>query len=100
MFGLANHRELLPGVGFVWMLATNGLSGIIRDFIRQTPLYLTLFHRSYPVLGNYVDERNEVHIRWLKRVGFTVIKRHPHFGFEQRPFLEVVKVCAESQQPP
>ncbi len=90
MFGLAHH-EALPGVGLVWMVATDALPTIIRDFVRQTPLYLSLFHSSYRVLGNFVDERNAVHIKWLKRVGFTFINRHPKFGFEGRPFLEFCK---------
>jgi hypothetical protein len=33
-----------------------------------------------------------VHIRWLKWMGCTFIKRHSTYGVEQRPFLEFVRL--------
>lgn len=87
-----------PELGYVWLLATPDLPKITRDFVRQTPAVLAQFHKRYPVLTNLVDERNAVHIRWLQRVGFTFINRHPQAGFEQRPFLEFIKLCADPLQ--
>lgn len=98
MFGVAPSGE--PNVGRPWLLASPKLPEIKREFIEQTPKYIDLFHTRYPLLSNLVDERNALHIRWLKRVGFVFIKRHPHAGVEQRPFLEFVKLCVPSLQSP
>lgn len=98
IFGVC-HRHELPGIGLVWMLATNELPTIVRELVRQTPLWLNAFHASYPVLGNVVDARNELHIKWIKRVGFTFINRHLNFGHEGREFLEFVKVSDKCATP-
>lgn len=77
-----------PGYGAVWMVGTDRFPKLARTLCRQTPLWLDRWLRLYPVIGNYVDERNTVHVRWLSRVGFTFTARHPVFGYEGRPFLE------------
>jgi hypothetical protein len=54
--------------------------------------------RSYTLIGNVIDERNRVHLRWLKWMGFTFVQRIPEYGVQHRPFLEFIKICATQSQ--
>lgn len=94
MFGVAPSTDLLAGL--VWMLGSDGLTAIGREFLRQSRYWVHALHLNYPVLTNVTDERNKLHHRWLKWCGFTFIHRHPALGVEGRPFLEFVRIkkCA------
>lgn len=78
----------------VWLVGSDALTTppLRRQFLVEGKLYLEALHRYRPLLWNYVDERNSLHIRWLKWMGFSFINRHPEYGVEKRPFLEFVKV--------
>ena len=80
--------------GAVWLLGTDELTAppLRRQFLTESRAYLDRLHDFRPLLFNYVDERNTLHIRWLKWVGCTFINRHEKYGFEQRPFLEFVRI--------
>ena len=41
---------------------------------------------------NYVDERNTTSIRWLKHLGFVLIKRIEDYGVGKKPFYEFVRI--------
>jgi len=81
-----------PQAGCVWMLATTDLEKHQISFLRRSKPWLETWHQQYPVLFNCVDERNQLHIKWLQWLGFTFIRRHPEWGFERRPFLEFVRL--------
>ncbi len=89
MFG---SGEVEPGVGAVWLLGTDGIHDISRQFLRESKHWLEQLHDNYEMLFNYVDERNTVHIKWLKWLGFKFINRHEQFGVENRPFFEFVRI--------
>ena len=89
MFG---SGEVEPGVGAVWLLGTDGIHDISRQFLRESKHWLEQLHDKYEMLFNYVDERNTVHIKWLKWLGFKFINRHKQFGVENRPFFEFVRI--------
>jgi len=80
------------GAGAVWMLSTDAIEDYAVSFLRQCKGVLAEWNRIYPVLFNYVDARNELHVKWLKWMGFTFIKRHEHFGVEGVPFYEFVRI--------
>ena len=81
-----------PEVGAIWMLASNGLQAIHRQFARQCRSEIDQIAEGYRLIFNFTDARNSLHHRWLQWSGFTIIKRHERYGHEQRPFLEFVKV--------
>lgn len=81
---------VVPGI--IWMLATTGIHDHQMSFLRASRRWLDRWHEDFPLMGNCVDERNTVHIRWLRWLGFTFINRHPQYGHEQRPFLEFVRL--------
>lgn len=80
------------GLGGVWLLGTDSLAKDGFRFARFCTQYIEALHEQFPVLFNYVDERNALHIRWLRWAGFTFVNRHEHFGAEQRPFYEFVRM--------
>lgn len=81
-----------PDLGLVWMVATNRFSSLHRQFLRGCRWGLQRVGHGYKALYNYTDARNTVHHRWLKWCGFTIIKEHPNFGVEGRPFYEFVRL--------
>lgn len=90
MFGVGHIDN---GVGKVWFLMSNKLLQKYKiKFIRESKKWLAEMHQSYPLLFNYVHEKNEVHVRWLKWMGFTFINRHKAFGAGREPFLQFIKV--------
>ena len=48
--------------------------------------------RRYPLLFNTVAEFQYAHIRWLRWMGFTFIRRWPHYGHAETPFLEFARL--------
>lgn len=81
-----------PEAGFVWMLGTDAIENFSIPFLRHARGYLDAFHDIYPLLHNYVDARNTVHIRWLKWMGCTFIQTRPRMGVQGRPFHEFVRI--------
>lgn len=81
-----------PLRGVVWAVATNRVIHHRISFLRRSVPWVRLWQRQFPILTNAVDERNTVHIEWLKWLGFTFIARHPEYGVERRPFLEFVRI--------
>jgi len=95
MFGVVGEGDY----GRVWLLGSDELvtGALSRQFIRECRRYLHVMARPYQRIGNVIDERNTVHIRWLKWLGFTFINREKR-GIEDRFFLEFIKPCANPRQ--
>ena len=90
MFGccpIANNPSAL-----IWLLASDGLKDISIPFLKQCRGVTDIFQKRYPILYNFVDERNTLHIKWLKWCGFTFINKHERFGYEQIPFYEFIRI--------
>jgi scaffold protein Gp13 len=87
--------------GRVWMVGSDELTKnpLRRQFIRECKTYLDVLSRGYGAIGNVIDERNTVHVRWLRWMGFTFLRRIDNYGVESRPFLEFIKLCAWEQPP-
>ena len=78
--------------GVIWMCATDELLKHQMAFLRRSKAALDYLSSGYDVLHNCVDARNEVHIKWLKWMGFTFINKHETYGVEQRPFYEFIRI--------
>jgi hypothetical protein len=76
----------------VWLLGTPELLQHRRFVLRMSRLWTEKLHERYAVLWNFVDARNQVHLRWLEWCGFRFLRLVEHFGFEQRPFYEFERV--------
>jgi len=74
------------------MVATNQFKSVQRQFLKECRGQLEDISKPYRLIFNFADARNSVHHRWIKWMGFTIIKRHEQFGHEGRAFLEFVKI--------
>lgn len=77
----------------VWMLGSDELHPYKIEFLRRSRKWITRLHElsNSPILGNFVDERNKVHIRWLRWIGCSFVDKKI-MGVEHRPFLEFIHV--------
>jgi hypothetical protein len=74
-----------PGIGWPWFLGTPDVSRAKSHFLRQAPGYLAAWLAQWPVLMNYVDARNLISLRWLRRLGATIHPAVP-YGQAELPF--------------
>ena len=92
MYGVIPERD---GVGRIWMLGREEMTKDKIDklsFLKQAKIQIEKLNKKYKVLFNQVDARNQIHIDWIRWMGFTIIKRHSKWGFEGRPFYEFVRI--------
>jgi hypothetical protein len=87
--------------GSVWLLASEDFAARSSFIVRWSKSWIARLHERYRVLTNYVDARNEVHLRWLRWCGFVFVRRIEHFGVMGLPFYEVRRErdlsCDETQ---
>lgn len=88
MFGVCRQSD---DVGQPWMLASNDLSKIKKSFLKECRSYLDLMFDGFEVLTNCAWAKNDVHIQWLKWLGFSFFKAKP-MGFDNELFYEFYKV--------
>jgi hypothetical protein len=89
IFGIV---PVAPSVGAVWMVATKEFHLLHRQFLRECRGELDELSADYRLIFNFTDARNTVHHRWIKWMGFSIIKRHETWGHEGLPFLEFCKL--------
>ena len=79
MFGCSpsEWNDANLSVGNVWLLGSPGIQDIRYTFLKQSKHWVSVLHKDYDLLWNWADCRNEVHIRWLKWLGFKVIQSSP-----------------------
>jgi hypothetical protein len=77
MFGVT-PISLLAGAGAPWMLGTDDVLSVRREFLKRTKGYVAQMWLMFPVLKNFVDARNTESIRWLKWIGFEVMESIPY----------------------
>ncbi len=99
MFGLGAAANILDPKRSVWLLGTDQIKRIRRDFILQSGQYLETLAAGETVY-NYVLQGNSASLRWLKMLGFTIMPAEP-FGWLQKPYHYVKKEfpkCAPLRQ--
>lgn len=99
LFGVSAVATL-PYFGLVWMCSTDAIHDHKRELIVMAPQWLDKLHALHPLLGNHIDARNTVHVRWLRRMGFSLLRTHQHFGVEGRPFHEFARLKHVQCAPP
>lgn len=77
-----------PGGGCVWLLGSPALAAHPVAVLRHSRAVMARWQRSYPLLANWVDARNDVSLRWLRWLGFTVFPAVP-YGPEGERFHRV-----------
>ena len=85
--------------GAIWLLATPEIKRIRFSFLRESRKVVNLLNKKYKILWNYVDCRNDLHLRWLKWCGFSFLRKINH-GVNQKPFYEFIKICVYHHKSP
>lgn len=98
MFGLGAASGILNRKRSIWLLGTDHIKRIKREFIEESGKYLETIAAGETVY-NYVLSGNSASLRWLKMLGFTIMEPKP-FGWLDKPYHYVEKVfpCVSSQQ--
>lgn len=89
LFGVAPTPE--AKLGAVWLLGSDSLLSIRLTFLRHSRTWLRTLFEKYELLGNLVDERNTVHVEWLRWLGFRFLRRVP-LGRKGETFFEFVRL--------
>jgi len=89
---LAGTGRIDERTGMIWMVATPDLERHSMEFLRYSRRFIEEVGGEYDLLFNWVDARNEVHLKWLKWCGFVPIHRHDQFGAEGLPFYTFIRI--------
>lgn len=90
IFGVDPIPEL-PSAGVIWLLSTPVIYDHPVEFVTRTRELLQKFHERYELLTNFIDERNERHVKWLSWMGFKQLRRVERFGAQNLPFIEFAR---------
>lgn len=74
MFGVSSPEEVPTSVGIPWMLGTPGIETISKQFLRESRYWVQYMGQRYGYMVNWIDSRNEVHLRYVRWLGFQVFE--------------------------
>ena len=77
--------------GIVWAL-TAPLTGWEKTFWKVSQKMISDYQKMFPLLTNFCDVENTETIRYLKKLGFVFLRRDDHFGVEEKPFYQFVRI--------
>ena len=81
--------------GQIWMLCTPAILKFPHTFAREAKRYVNA--RTEKLLWNIVDERNKVHLKLLRFLGFKFFRRFP-YGPNNLSFIEFARVQSSSDR--
>lgn len=85
IYGVGDDGE---GHGIPWMIGTDDMIKHRKALIRDARKWIDIQIQVYPVLYNYVDARNTVHLKWLDHMGFTISNIPEYIGADPEvPFF-------------
>ncbi len=85
VFGVGACED--PNVGIVWACASPRIVDLKEHLTETHKGFMARWHERWPILGNVIDQRNTLHIEWIKKMGYVLGATHEKWGFEQRPFI-------------
>lgn len=87
--GVAPTHPKAAAAAAIWMLGTPLIEQYALASVRDARRSIERWHDTYPLLWNRALEANTLHLRWLKLLGFSFIRRVPVRGFS---FIEFAKL--------
>lgn len=75
MYGTSEFQK---GIGIVWGLGSDALDKHVVGFLRMSKSEVEILQGGYQALFNYVHADNELHLRWVEYVGFTLFDPMTH----------------------
>ena len=88
MWGVCPTQGVLGLEGSPWLLGTNQIFEVRRDFLRCCPCYVDKMQAVFPKLWNYVHADNKVSQRWLKWCGFKIAQKPELYGVNNELFYK------------
>jgi hypothetical protein len=89
--GIFGVTDCGDGTGAIWLLATDELARIQIAFLKECRKVVNVLNKKYKILWNFVDCRNQLHIKWLKWCGFQFINKK-NYGVLDKPFYEFIRI--------
>ena len=89
--GIFGVDDVGNGIGAIWLLATKDLAKIQIAFLKECREVIKFLNTKYKILWNFVDCRNQLHIKWLKWCGFKFLRK-TNYGVLQKPFYEIIRI--------
>lgn len=86
MYGVAPAYGFNLEYGCIWCLASDKLTEIKYQFLKQSISEVRDMEKNYKKLINFVHADNTTSIRWLKFLGFKVSPTPVILGIKQEPF--------------
>lgn len=81
--------------GVVWLVSTPEINWHVKTFLRESRKWIDLFQEIHPVLWNWVDSRNTLHLKWLtKWLGFRITAEGEAYG---NKYYKVERLTIKSQ---
>lgn len=78
-------------IGAIWLLGTDAIDTNPITFLRWSRNFLPFLIQPYDMVCNLVHAKNTLHIKWLRWLGFSVIRQVEH-GPEHEPFYEFARL--------
>lgn len=82
MFGII-PRNMVGDSAMIWMLCTEGISGIEKTVVRNSRKFVDYMLNYYPSLFSYVSVENHVSFKWLRFMGAKFGQLEP-YGIEKK----------------
>jgi len=81
--------------GAIAFVGTKAIEENGHAFLRGSKDVMSYLEKNYPYdfLMNVVDARNEVHVHWLKWLGFNMIRQVDAYGSGKLKVIEFAKIC-------
>lgn len=89
VYGITKQQHIFDRRRTVWLLGTNRIKEVKRQFIEQSGQHLQKIAAGQTVF-NYVMQGNRASLHWLKILGFSIMEPEPH-GWLNKPFHYVFK---------
>lgn len=81
LFGVSKDPRQQAGI--VWMVCTPDIYKAPLAIIKAAKDFIALWGGQYGRLHNVADSRNQLHLKWLKAMGFTL---GPYYNINGVPF--------------
>jgi hypothetical protein len=96
IFGISPGQSEIDRM--IWMMATDEIRDNTVQFLRESRWWIEELNRIHPLLWNWVDARNELHIKWLRWNGFTFINPNLSRRVRLHPLRKDHTPCASPSQ--
>jgi hypothetical protein len=91
IYGISKTSDT-PRSGALWLLGTDDIYKHRSEFVRISRSRVAEISAPYDFVWNFVDSRNDLHIRWLRWLGFTFIRSTTEVSVDGTLFYEFVKI--------